>query len=225
MKKLLLLIFGVLILSSVLLMACSGEKDDTKNENEPIEFIFHGYGAEAIVPDFFTAEQGEIYKMAISLYHISLDPTRLDNARFFPLKEGQEYIAPNDPWFPDFTADNGNQYSKSVGRYRKWADFEKLVLAVFTPEAFNGLNKFESFIEIDGDLYLLGATGMPRQGYISGLDTFNLLSSSDDEIKFTVTGYFGESEEEITQEITHEIIMINTANGWRFSKFDVAWGH
>ena len=216
-------IIAAILLLMAMLNFLSCANDDANKSNDAADFIFYGYGENAVVPDFLTGEQQSIYKMATSLYHVALSPDVLDIDRFFPLKDGQEYIAPNDPWVAEFTADDGSQYAKSVGRYRKWADFERLVTAVFTQGAFNELNQHDRFIKIDGDLYILGATGMPRQGYMPGLDTFNLISSSDNEIKFTVTGYFGESAEEITNEITKEVILTKTANGWRFSKFAVVW--
>ena len=221
----------LLVVSIALLLTGCGTNPENeiktgKNQAAQEEFIFHGYGANPAVPDFLTEEQQNIYKMAISLYDVARSPDVLDMERFFPLKNGQEFIAPNEGiWVPDYTADDGSMYAKSIGRYRKWADFEKLVMAVFTTEGFNQLNKYKTFIEKDGNLYFIGATGMPRQGYLSGIDIFNLISSNEKEIRFTVTGYFGESVDNHDGEITtNEIILIKTENGWRFSQFSVVWG-
>jgi len=217
-----LIIIGILIIGS--LSGCE-KKSENKTENESSEFIFHGFGKDAIVPDFFTEEQQNIYKEALTLYNVSLDPITLDMATFFPLKEGQKYIEPIDgAWGPTVTLKSGETYTKSIGRYRKWADFDKLMMAVFTREAFNELNKYERFVEIDGDLHLLSVTGMPRQGYSPALDTFNLISSSDNEIKFTVTQYYTDENGQVSGEMTTpEIILTKTSDGWRFSKFDVTW--
>lgn len=199
----------------------------TKNQGETEEFIFFNYAEYTAVPDFFTEEQQNIYKEALTLYDVSRSSDVLDMERFFPLKEGQEYIAPNEgEWVPDFITDDGSMYAKTIGRYRKWEDFQRLITSVFTREAFDELNEHNTFIEIDGDLYILGATGMPYFGYSPKIqaDTFNLISSSENEIKFTVTGYFYDSEDNYVSEITtHEIILTKTTSGWRFSKFDVVW--
>jgi hypothetical protein len=119
-------------------------------------------------------------------------------------------------------------YAKSIGRYRKWADFEKLVMAVFTTDGFKELNWNNAFLEKDGDLYLLGATGMPRYGYVIQKDIFELINSSENEIKFSVTGHFYDDCDsaniESEEKNTVEVKLTKTSDGWRFSKFAVVWG-
>ena len=222
MKKVLLVLFSTML---ILLMLNGCEKSPA---DETEKFFFYGYAVDTAVPDFLTESQQQLYKEALSLYQLRLMPEEIDNIKYFPLIEGQEYIAPREgDWIPDLTTENGS-YSKSIGRYRKWADFEKLTMAVFTKEAYNELNKGNTWTEKDGDLYWLGALGVPRQCYSPNLkhDTFKLISSSDSEIKFTVTGYFYD-DYDITKEessfTSDEIILTKTKDGWRFSQFNTVW--
>ena len=220
-----LIIIIAVVVAAVVILGGVLNKIKQDNNDASVEFIFYGYGETALVPDFLTEEQQNIYKQAVSFYHLELMPDVLDMERFFPLKDGQEYIAPNEgSWTPDIALDDDKMYVKSIGRYRKWEDFEKLTMSVFTPEAFSKLNVNGQFMEMNGDLYLSGATGMPRWGYSPALDTFNLISSSDNEIKFTVTQYYIDGYDEVFENLTtQEIILTKTSKGWCFSKFDTTW--
>jgi hypothetical protein len=226
MKKLILMLS---MLSALTLLLCACNTNAEKAGNTPSEeLIIEGFfGADVDVPDFLSGEQADLYRKATVLYYIfETEPSSIDR---FPLKDGQDVIPPNDGDVTTGYITAGNvQYGKSIGRYREYAEFEKMVLSVFTPDFFEMLNgTFEvgAFIESNGGLYWLAASGSTAPGYNprETPDTFQLISSSENEIKFSVTGCYtvyedGYETEEVTSE-TFEIAMTLTNSGWRFTLF------
>ena len=119
-----------------------------------------------------------------------------------------------------------------VGAY---ADFEALVLSVFTRGLFEQLNRGQQFANRGGELYISQyeqpvQMGMAYAPWVKP-DKVELISTGETEIIFEVTGfYFPElpvgslddvDGDEITS-LTVEIRMTRTAAGWRFSQFATA---
>lgn len=125
------------------------------------------------------------------------------------------------------------------GSITTWDDFETAMLGLFTPEYLEELNinitvledgttrRYVCFADYQGQLaFTVGARGS-NPAYL-GPDTFELISRTEDEIRFYLIGtYHAEEEneegelvwtEETTQE-KYEIVLTRTENGWRFSKF------
>ena len=125
------------------------------------------------------------------------------------------------------------------GSITTWDDFETAMLGLFTPEYLEELNinitvledgtthRYVHFVDYQGQLaFTVGARGS-NPAYL-GPDTFELISRTEDEIRFYLIGtYHAEEEneegelvwtEETTQE-KYEIVLTRTENGWRFSKF------
>lgn len=132
---------------------------------------------------------------------------------------------------------NGIGYTRATGRYAAWEDFDALVHSVFTHrfwDSRNAIQRGERYINIDGAMhFILAARGMYY--YNDNFpDTFRLISKTDDEITFTLTGHYsspwpneGESSQERDKRLTSgwdytidfPIKMVRTADGWRFDQF------
>lgn len=109
--------------------------------------------------------------------------------------------------------------------------------SVFTDGCWTGLNAIqrgERYISIDGAMhFLLASRGMYY--YNDNFpDTFKLISKTDDEITFTLTGHYSspwpnEGETSADRDARWEsgwdytidfpIKMVRTADGWRFDQF------
>ena len=184
-------------------------------ENEP---PLMWLGITCAVPDFLNEDQIDVYRRAVTIFPVfSGAPEAIDK---FP---SDELIFERDT-----TQKGTTYYSKSHGRYRRWNDFEAMLLSVFTKEYFNELT--EGFLNIDGKLYypLIDAGG--QLGYAPELksDTFELISKTDTKIEFNLIGHYYEdgfaileNRGEITTE-TFPIVMEYTDNGWRFALFNLA---
>jgi len=172
-------------------------------------------------------------------YIFTCAPSEIDSV---PILEEQENLGEQN-CVPSLWIE-GAAYYKSIGRYRKYADFEALCLSVFTREFYAQLNKNKKFIESDGDLYISADTGVVQMSLAYAPwykpDKFELISESETEIKFTATGYYfeylpensdsdnAENKEnalitggEITS-LSIEIILTRTETGWRFAQFATA---
>ena len=220
MKKLVPIIFLLILL----LFSCKKESKETinlfdeLNDKMPWEDYtqFAKYTDYLTVPDFLTEQQADLYKKAAILHYIfKSDPLELEN---IPLPGGIEY--------------------------RNYANFEELVLSVFTRELFEELNKEKKFVKQDDNLYISGNTEIVQMSLAYAPwhkpDKIELISKSETEIKFNVTGYYFEElpdnsvgakssrtppNNEISGEITSltiEIILTRTETGWRFSQFATA---
>ncbi|MPM21516.1 hypothetical protein SDC9_67960 [bioreactor metagenome] len=152
----------------------------------------------------------------------------------FPLPDGS-YVSHTGSGSYKKVELGGYEYYVSEGRYKNWDDFEAVILSVFTKEYFEALNGQgpEIFVEKDGALcYLDAAMGSDPAHY--GEDTFELISKSDNEIKFNVIGrYHGyipgvyTAREKDVKEgddftASYPLTLVKTADGWRFSEFSRA---
>ena len=125
------------------------------------------------------------------------------------------------------------------GSITTWNDFETAMLGLFTPDYLEALNininvlgdgttyRYVHFADYQGQLAFSDGARGSNITYL-GPDTFELISQTEDEIRFYVIGtyqdYVGNEAGELVQEgeITqqkYEIVLTHTENGWRFSKF------
>lgn len=125
------------------------------------------------------------------------------------------------------------------GSITTWNDFETAMLGLFTPDYLEALNininvlgdgttyRYVHFADYQGQLAFSDGARGSNNAYIPP-DTFELISQTEDEIRFYVIGtYHAEEENEEgmlvwTDETTqqkYEIVLTHTENGWRFSKF------
>lgn len=234
MKKNALMLMLILPVLLVLLFSCKEAQEtiniiDGLNEMPDKDYSHFAYYTDYLaIPEFLSKEQSALYKKAAVLHYIfTCEPSEIDS---IPLLEGQETLETQEQTI------EGRLYYKSVGRYRKYADFEEICLSVFTREFFEKLNSDKKFIEENGDLYITAETEIVQMilSYAPWheSDKFELINLSDTEIKFTATGYYFDAVAERDapndtedNELTHliiDIILTQTENGWRFSQFATA---
>lgn len=179
------------------------------------------------VPDFLDEDQQMLYRQAHSIY------SRLFGANVM-IAVGMEDKFPD---LPNLEERSGIVYTKAVGRYAAWADFDAMIHSLFTDRfwtARNAIQRGERYVNINGALYFLDVSmgGYYRNDNFP--DTFQLKSKTDDEIVFTLTGYYsspwpneGESVEQRDQRLKDgwdytldfNVKLVRTAGGWRFDSF------
>ena len=183
----------------------------------------------AAVPDFLDEDQQLLYRRARCVY----------NHLFGPSTEDFDYWTEGDDHYFYAAGDldvNGISYARCRGRYSNWADFDAMVRSIFTDGCWTTLNG-DRYVNVDGTLYF--AYGDRGSYYYNRRfpDTFTLVSKTDDEIVFTLTGHYsspwpneGESFEERDHRLesgwdyTYDfpIRMVRTEDGWRFDTFHAA---
>lgn len=177
------------------------------------------------VPDFLDKDQQLLYRQAFEIY------TSLFGGDTSGVCMGDE------DKFPDMAETverNGIPYTKATGRYAVWADFDGMIHSVFTDHFWTERNAGTVFVNIDGALYFLNAAKGHYYRNENFPDTFKLNSKTDDEIIFTLTGYYsspwpneGETSEQRDQRLKNgweytidfEIKLVRIAGGWRFDQF------
>lgn len=228
----------LLILSIMfLLFSCGSDNEeainylDEFNDKMPGEdyTYFARYTDYLTIPDFLTEQQADLYKKAAILHYIFNSPQqidsipRIDAAENGSLEIGVQFI-------------NGREYRRSTGRYRNYADFEELMLSVFTRDFFEHLNRNGQFIETDGRLYMSTESRAAQMSLFYAPwqkpDEAALISASDSEIRFNVTGFYFEELTESYEgygsitSLTVEIVLTRIEGaspvGWRFSQFATA---
>lgn len=182
----------------------------------------------AAVPDFLEEDQQLLYRRAHCAY----------NHLFGASTEDFDYWTEGDDHYFYAAGDlemNGISYARCRGRYSNWEDFDAMVRSIFTDGCWTALNG-DRYVNVDGTLYF--AYG-DRGSYYNRRfpDTFTLISKTDDEIVFTLTGHYsspwpneGESFEDRDRRLesgwdyTYDfpIRMVRTEDGWRFDTFHAA---
>lgn len=223
---------------------------ESVESEEPIQFtytecslndedyvIIDGYGPpikkstfDQPCPDFLTEEQQNLYRCAKELYYILTarpadiqfpSPGSPDSSRSTSTKV---YFCTSDGFSGDFYAVRD--------RYESWDDFVEMGNSVFTEDYFRELYSV-MFLSLDGHTCYREQTCSPdlyNTPYYSVYynwndtpDTFALISQSDAEIVFEVTGYLYTSADRQNEAEVHlPVKMILTDNGWRVSLFNSA---
>ena len=155
MKRLFPTALAVLLL---LLAGCTA-KPDTSNQSKPAEYYLTDTDLPLddaaqlrAAPDFLTAEQQTLYRQAFALYSAMFDgeTTGIDDA--FPAADGQAEYDEYTPDGSDYT------YISSHSRWQSWADFDRVVYALFTNALWSACNDNGNapiYIEHDGRLFIL----------------------------------------------------------------------
>lgn len=194
-------------------------------ENPPLD----GKSLSAAVPDFLDEEQQFLYRRAYCVY----------NHLFGLNSEDFEHWTEADEWYRYEIGEmeyRGVPYTRALGRYAKWEDFDALVHSVFTDEFWEERNQHR-YVNFDGTLFFIyGSKG----GYYYNKnfpDTFTLVSKTEDEICFTLTGHYsspwpreGETYEDRDKRLESgwdytwdfPVRMVRTEDGWRFDEFHTA---
>ena len=238
MKRWILLLCCILLAFSV--TGCTGENSSSGSSSEPsssqtqlqedpvdpetaaaLELVAE---ADCEVPDFLTEEQQTLYRKAYTAYkQFALYTDGFGSTEYNPVTV-EEY-------------DNG--LCVGNGSITTWKDYETAMLGLFTPDYLEALNininvlgdgttyRYVHFADYQGQLAFSDGARGSNITYL-GPDTFELISQTEDEIRFYVIGTYqdyveneaGElvQEGEITQR-KYEIVLTHTENGWRFSQF------
>lgn len=239
MKRWILLLCCILLALSV--TGCTGENSSSDSSSEPsssqtqlqedpvdpetaaaLELVAE---ADCEAPDFLTEEQQTLYRKARTAYaEFTLVATGFGTTEWTPVTiEGNEE----------------GRFFVGDGSITTWNDFETAMLGLFTPDYLEALNininvlgdgttyRYVHFADYQGSWPFRTAARGSNNAYIPP-DTFELISQTEDEIRFYVIGtYHAEEENEEgmlvwTDETTqqkYEIVLTHTENGWRFSKF------
>ena len=238
MKRWILLLCCILLALSV--TGCTGESSSSDSSSEPsssqtqlqedpvdpetaaaLELVAE---ADCEVPDFLTEEQQTLYRKAYTAYkQFALYTDGFGSTEYNPVTV-EEY-------------DNG--FCVGNGSITTWKDYETAMLGLFTPDYLEELNltvteledgttlRYAHFADYQGQLAFSDGARGSNNAYIPP-DTFELISQTEDEIRFYVIGtYHAEEENEEgmlvwTDETTqkkYEIVLTHTENGWRISQF------
>ena len=238
MKRWILLLCCILLALSV--TGCTGENSSSGSSSEPsssqtqlqedpvdpetaaaLELVAE---ADCEAPDFLTEEQQTLYRKANTAYkQFSLYTDGFGSTEYNPVTV-EEY---------------DNSFCVGNGSITTWNDFETAMLGLFTPDYLEALNininvlgdgttyRYVHFADYQGQLAFSDGARGSNITYL-GPDTFELISQTEDEIRFYVIGTYqdyveneaGElvQEGEITQR-KYEIVLTHTETGWRFSQF------
>lgn len=155
MKRLFPTALAVLLL---LLAGCTA-KPDTSDQSKPTDYYLTDTDLPLddaarlrAAPDFLTAEQQTLYRQAFALYSAMFDgeTTGIDDA--FPAADGQAEYDEYTPDGSDYT------YISSHSRWQSWADFDRVIHALFTDTFWSACNDDGNapiYIEHDGQLFIL----------------------------------------------------------------------
>ena len=184
-------------------------------------------------PDFLNEEQQLLYRRAHDLYGcFNLSSSGFDMR--YPDPVGGVIDPPEN--LPQVEK-GGYFYTQAYGRYKTWADFERLALSLFTRDFFEKLNSDPpQYVEQDGLLYHLYGDRGSNISRTNDPDTFELVSRTDSRIEFTVTGYYWDWEKYSDEELVNlpetdswdstqsfPIVLEQTAEGWLFSYFQYTY--
>ena len=238
MKRWILLLCCILLALSV--TGCTGENSSSDSSSEQsssqtqlqedpvdpetaaaLELVAE---ADCEVPDFLTEEQQTLYRKAYTAYK-----------QFALYTDGFGSTEYNSVTVEVYD----NSFFVGDGSITTWNDFETAMLGLFTPDYLEALNininvlgdgttyRYVHFADYQGQLAFSDGARGSNITYL-GPDTFELISQTEDEIRFYVIGTYqdyveneaGElvQEGEITQQ-KYEIVLTHTENGWRFSQF------
>ena len=140
--------------------------------------------------------------------------------------------------YDEYTPDGSDYtYISSHSRWQSWADFDRVIHALFTDTFWSDCNDDGNapiYIEHDGRLFILDCA-YGDQYYNSNIpDEFTLTAQTDNRIDFTVTAHYSypyprqdetEAERDDRLETSYEytrtypVTLIYTDAGWRFDAF------
>ena len=140
--------------------------------------------------------------------------------------------------YDEYTPDGSDYtYISSHSRWQSWADFDRVIHALFTDTFWSACNDNGNapiYLEHDGQLFILDCA-YGDQYYNSNIpDEFALTARADDRIDFTVTAHYSypyprwdETDDERDKRLetsyeytrTYPVTLIYTDAGWRFDAF------
>lgn len=170
--------------------------------------------------DFLTDEQWALYDKGRSyLYYFLFD------AGYFydDINSAEQVSKMIDGW---------SYYPYVSEKYPNYNAFHQEMLTVYTPEFYEERNKTPTenaipiYVDVDGGLYYLDATGGANITYLSSWDRFELVSKTEDRVEFNLVAYYCDYDDVQSPCPTPvemkrgPIVMERTDAGWRISKFD-----
>jgi hypothetical protein len=188
-------------------------------------------------PDFLDEDQQTIYRRAYSLYNHMFggDTTGIEYTGLMGLDEASSLQY-------ETVEINHDTYTKALGRYQRWEEFDAVIHSVFTDAFWNEKNITNSgdeiYLERDKNLYFMDLGRGSGYYYNENFpDEFVLLNKTDSEISFTLIGHYssiyareGETDEQCSKRRAQEydytiefpMKLLRTEKGWRFDEFHSA---
>lgn len=186
-------------------------------------------------PDFLNSEQQDLYLRACSAFHFLT--VSHDLVECFPLADGSRLDRNGNIPHETLILD-GVEYTRSMGRFRRWDDFQTMLDGLFTTayqqELLHPDGGPATFIsdEDGGMCYLSGSRESSRSYSFANIpDRFRLVSKSDDVIRFDLIGHYadlvhskdGRTELGPVTTQSFPIRMARTDEGWRFEEFHLPY--
>ena len=177
-----------------LLSGCGQKDDPTAPKQNDTECYYLSQkdfplqeGQPNAVPNFLDETQQFLYCQAFALYSAMFDGETTGIDDVFPAADGQTGYDEYTPDGSDYT------YISSHSRWQSWADFDRVIHALFTDTFWSACNDDGNapiYIEHDGRLFILDCA-YGDQYYNSNIpDEFTLTVQTDDRIDFTVTAHY-----------------------------------
>ena len=193
-------------------------------------------------PEFLDEDQRALFLYAYSAasFLMGCSTTALEE---YPRLDGTVPDLSVPDWAETVEYD-GWTYLVSIGRYRRWSDFQAMMDSLFTreyqrellsTELEDGTSRALFRSTEDGLLaYLDAARGSDFDyGWCDTPDSYELVSRSEDEIVFQLIGHYTRfAEDESFQDmpkpvgeytVAYTIRMERTAQGWRFAEFHLPY--
>lgn len=176
------------------------------------------------IPEFLNEEQRQLFLHAYCAHSTFLCgyPAGIDS---FPLADGSE----PDVYSYETVEIDGETYTLAHGRYRQWKDFQTMMDGLFTSEyQSQEISWDHAFRSTEDGLLCYLDTGIGSDPFYQGneTDTYELVSQTEDEIRFNLIGHYTEwdYEKEVWGEpytVPHLIRMVRTDRGWRVAEMNV----
>lgn len=176
------------------------------------------------IPEFLNEEQRQLFLHAYCAHSTFLCgyPAGIDS---FPLADGSE----PDVYSYETVEIDGETYTLAHGRYRQWKDFQTMMDGLFTSEyQSQEISWDHAFRSTEDGLLCYLDTGIGSDPFYQGneTDTYELVSQTEDEIRFNLIGHYTEwdYEKEVWGEpytVPHFIRMVRTDRGWRVAEMNV----
>lgn len=219
----------IIITFSFLLLSCQNFTQDS-TISLSVEPYLTEEDLNLSVPNFLDEDQQLLYRQANSLYrHMFSGSTAAIEYR-------ETYSSVEiSSWVHETIKINEKTYTKAMGPYQNWDDFDRTIHSVFTESFWDEKNDNQIYINNEGLLYFMELERGSGYYYNENFpDEFELIKKSDTEISFILIAHYspvwpneGETTEERDKRRAREydytiqfpMKLILTNDGWKFDEF------